>query len=92
LRLPAAAADEFNLGDKTMKMQDMRRRPLVSIALVLPLAAWADDRLVEWRVGCAAGAGSDFVARSVAEPMSACVKGQRERWGLLVKANPIRLD
>lgn len=53
-----------------MKTQGMRRRALVSLALALPVAAWANDKPLEWVVGYAAGGGSDIVARTVAEQMA----------------------
>lgn len=53
-----------------MTVSNARRRALAALALALPLAAWADDKPIEWVVGYAAGGGSDLVARTVAEHMS----------------------
>jgi hypothetical protein len=75
-----------------MKMQDRRRRAVVSMALALPLAPWADDRPVEWGVHDIGGGGRDIGARTVIEPMSAPVERERDLWGPLIEANPIRLD
>ena len=44
-------------------------RALYATAAMLPLAAHAQDRPLEWVVGYAAGGGSDAVARTVAEAM-----------------------
>ncbi|HEU0202572.1 MAG TPA: tripartite tricarboxylate transporter substrate binding protein [Burkholderiaceae bacterium] len=46
-------------------------RPLrvVAFAAALPVAAFAQDKPLEWVVGYAAGGGSDVVARTVAEPL-----------------------
>ena len=46
-----------------------RRAALAALAL-LPFAAAAQDKPIEWVVGYAAGGGSDVVARTVAEQMS----------------------
>ncbi|HJV70159.1 tripartite tricarboxylate transporter substrate binding protein [Ideonella sp.] len=53
-----------------MTVSNARRRALAALALTLPLAAFADDKPIEWVVGYAAGGGSDVVARTVAEHMS----------------------
>jgi tripartite-type tricarboxylate transporter receptor subunit TctC len=46
------------------------RRLATAVLALAPLAAFADDKPIEWVVGYAAGGGSDAVARTVAEAMS----------------------
>jgi tripartite-type tricarboxylate transporter receptor subunit TctC len=54
-----------------MPLPDAFTRRLATAVLALaPLAAFADDKPIEWVVGYAAGGGSDAVARTVAEAMS----------------------
>jgi tripartite-type tricarboxylate transporter receptor subunit TctC len=53
-----------------MPVRNARRRALATLALTLPMAAFADDRPLEWVVGYAAGGGSDIVARTVGEQMA----------------------
>ena len=43
----------------------------LALATTLPLAYAQDSKPLEWVVGYAAGGGSDIVARTIAESMSA---------------------